>query len=102
ALEMDVHFVARDNMVVRGDDIRPGGATTMAIGSLNATIGADVQLTKRVDGPVIIRGTANTVRGFYEFQGRRFTLLRDGTAQFRGTPQINPDLDLTAERLIPN
>jgi translocation and assembly module TamB len=69
---------------------------------VNATLGADLQITKAVDGPVILRGTANTVRGFYEFQGRRFTLLRDGTAQFRGTPGINPDLNVTAERLIPN
>jgi len=102
AMEMNVHFVAPDNMVVRGNDLRPGGATAMAIGSVNATIGADLQLTKQVDGPVIVTGTANTVRGFYEFQGRRFTLQRDGTARFRGTRQINPDLDVTAERLIPN
>ena len=102
AMEMDVHVVSPDNLVVRGDDLRPGGATAMAIGSVNATIGADLQLTKKVDGPVIVRGRTNTVRGFYEFQGRRFTLQRDGTAQFRGTPQINPDLDLWAERLIPN
>jgi translocation and assembly module TamB len=102
AMEMDVHLVAPDNMVVRGDDLRPGGPSAMAAGSMNATIGADLQITKVVDGPVTIRGTANTVRGFYEFQGRRFTLLRDGTAQFHGTPQINPALDIRAERLIPN
>jgi autotransporter translocation and assembly factor TamB len=102
AMELNVHLVAPDNVVVRGDDIRPGGASAMAIGSLNATVGADLTITKQVDGPVVIRGTANTVRGFYEFQGRRFTLLRDGTARFRGTPSINPDLDITAERLIPN
>ena len=49
-----------------------------------------------------MRGTANTVRGFYEFQGRRFTIQRGGTLQFHGLPQINPDLNVTAERLIPN
>jgi autotransporter translocation and assembly factor TamB len=102
ALQLDVHVIAPDNLVVRGDDIRPGGATAMALGSVNATIGADLQVTKAVDGPVILRGTTNTVRGFYEFQGRRFTLLRDGTAQFRGTPAVNPDLNISAERLIPN
>ena len=102
AMEMNVHVVSPDNLVVRGSDLRPGGPTAMAIGSVNATLGTDLQLTKKVDGPVIVRGRANTVRGFYEFQGRRFTLQRDGTAQFRGTPQINPDLDVWAERLIPN
>jgi translocation and assembly module TamB len=57
---------------------------------------------KQENGPITLRGTANTVRGFYEFQGRRFTLQRDGTVQFHGLPQLNPDLDITAERLIPN
>jgi translocation and assembly module TamB len=42
------------------------------------------------------------VRGFYEFQGRRFTIQRDGTVQFHGLPEVNPDIDITAERLIPN
>jgi translocation and assembly module TamB len=102
ALAMDVHVVAPDNVVVRGDDIRPGGPSAMAIGSMNATFGADLRLVKAVDGPVTIRGTADTVRGFYEFQGRRFTLQRNGSVEFRGGAQINPDLDVTAERLIPN
>src|SRR5204863_6012277 len=66
ATELNVHVMAPGNVVVRGDDLRPGGATAMAVGSLNATIGADVQVTKQVDGPVVIRGRATTVRGFYE------------------------------------
>ena len=102
ATELNVRVIAPDNAIVRGDDIRPGGPSAASFGALNATMGADLQLTKRVDGPVIIRGTARTIRGFYEFQGRRFTLLRDGTLQFRGLPGINPDLDVTGERLIPN
>ena len=102
ALAMNVHFVAPDNLVMRGDDIRPGGPSAMAIGSLNATVGSDLTIVKNVDGPVTIRGTVDTVRGFYEFQGRRFTLSRGGTAEFRGGAQINPTLDVSAERLIPN
>jgi autotransporter translocation and assembly factor TamB len=102
AMELDVHFVAPDNLVLRGEDIRPGGATAMQVGSVNATMGADLQIAKRVDGPVTVRGTANTVRGFYEFQGRRFTVQRDGTLRFTGLAEINPSIDVTAERLIPN
>jgi translocation and assembly module TamB len=59
-------------------------------------------VTKNVDGPITLRGTASTVRGFYEFQGRRFTIQRDGTVRFTGLPDINPDLNVSAERLIPN
>jgi autotransporter translocation and assembly factor TamB len=102
ALELDLTVVAPDNFVVRGNDLRPGGAQAAKVGSVNATIGADLRVTKQENGPLTVRGTANTVRGFYEFQGRRFTLERGGTLQFNGLPQINPDLNIAAERLIPN
>jgi translocation and assembly module TamB len=69
---------------------------------VNATIGADLQIQKQPDAPIIIRGTASTVRGFYEFQGRRFELVRDGSVRFAGLPDINPILDVSATRLIPN
>ena len=102
ALELNLRVVAPDNFVVRGDDLRPGGASASQVGSVNATVGADLQVQKRENGPITVRGTANTVRGFYEFQGRRFTVQRGGTLQFHGLPEINPDLNVTAERLIPN
>lgn len=102
ALTMDVRFSASDNLVVRGEDLRPGGPTAARVGSVNATLGADVRLQKRENGPVTLLGNANTVRGFYEFQGRRFTVNRGGGIKFNGLPQINPDIDVTAERLIPN
>jgi translocation and assembly module TamB len=47
-------------------------------------------------------GTVNTVRGTYEFQGRRFDLARDGTIQFTGGATINPLLDISATRQIPD
>ena len=102
AMEMDVHFIAPDNLVVRGDEIRPGGPSAAKVGSVNATVGADLQVTKAVDGPVVLRGNATTVRGFYEFQGRRFTLERGGTIRFSGLPDLNPNVDVAAERIIPN
>lgn len=102
ALAMDVHFLAPDNLVLRGNDLRPGGVTAAQVGSVNATVGVDLQIQKRPDGPVTLLGRANTVRGFYEFQGRRFTIQRDGQVQFRGLPDLNPDIDVTAERIIPN
>jgi autotransporter translocation and assembly factor TamB len=102
ALELDVHFVAPDNLVLRGDDLRPGGPTSMQAGSVNATVGADLVITKAANGPILIRGDADTVRGFYEFQGRRFTLQRGGTVRFLGLPDLNPRIDVSAERLIPN
>ena len=65
------------------------------------TFGSSLQVALFV-GPLLVRGTANTVRGFYEFQGRRFTIERGGEVRFNGLPRINPDLNLKADRLIPN
>jgi autotransporter translocation and assembly factor TamB len=101
-LALNVHIVVPDNMVIRGNDLRPGGPTAAQIGNVNATIGADIQMQKQPAGPITLRGTVDTVRGFYEFQGRRFEVVRGGTVQFMGLPEINPNMDLTAERLIPN
>jgi hypothetical protein len=102
ALALDVHFIAPDNLVLRGDDLRPGGPTAMQIGNVNITVGSDSYITKQPAGPITIRGTVDTVRGFYEFQGRRFTVQRGGTLKFLGLPQINPTVDVDADRLIPN
>lgn len=102
AVELDVQLRIPDNLVLRGDDIRPGGPTGTALGDLNITVGGDINIRKKSGEPILLIGTANTVRGTYEFQGRRFDLARGGTVQFMGTPEINPRLDITATRTIPN
>ena len=40
------------------------------------------------------------MRGTYDFQGRRFQVLRDGTITFRGETPVDPALNVTAEREI--
>lgn len=102
ALAMDVHLVAPDDLVLRGKSLRPGGPTGTALGDINITLGGDLHIRKNPNGPATILGTVNTVRGTYDFQGRRFELARDGTVRFIGTPTINPLLDITATRKIPN
>ena len=66
------------------------------------TVGGDVQIKKAADGPVTLIGTVVPVRGTYSFQGRRFDLVRDGSIRFTGEPTINPILDVSATRDIPN
>src|SRR3954469_24115323 len=100
ALTMDVHVVAPDNLVLRGKNIRPGGPTGTALGDMNITLGGDLHIRKDPNGPPTIVGTVNTVRGTYDFQGRRFDLVRDGTVRFAGTATINPLLDISATRKI--
>jgi translocation and assembly module TamB len=99
---MDVHLVAPDNLVLRGKNLRPGGPTGTALGDINITLGGDLHVRKEPNGPAILVGTVNTVRGTYDFQGRRFDLVRDGTVRFTGTPTINPILDISATRKIPD
>jgi translocation-and-assembly-module (TAM) inner membrane subunit TamB-like protein len=101
-VELDIHVIMPDNVVLRGKELRPGGPTSTALGNMNITVGGDLRIQKSAGGPVIPIGTVTTVRGTYEFQGRRFDLARGGTIRFIGTPAINPLLDVTATRKIPN
>jgi autotransporter translocation and assembly factor TamB len=60
-----------------------------------------VQLRKpRGETTIRVLGEVNTVRGNYDFQGRRFELMRDGRIRFQGAEEINPLLDLRARREI--
>ena len=61
--------------------------TAAQVGSVNATVGADLQVTKSDRRPDHAARHGDTVRGFYEFQGRRFTLQRGGTVRFPGLPR---------------
>lgn len=102
ALEMDVTVAIPDNLVLRGDNIRPGGPTGAALGDINITIGGDIRARKQPGDQVRLNGEVQTVRGTYEFQGRRFELVRGGELRFVGETEINPFLDVTATRMIPN
>ena len=99
ALDLDVALSVPSNLVLRGTDLRPANAP-ISIGDVNVTVGGLVQARKpRGEDTVRILGEVNTVRGNYDFQGRRFELLRDGRIRFTGD-EINPLLDLQARREI--
>ena len=61
-----------------------------------------MNVRKEPNDQIVLVGTVATVRGTYDFQGRRFELVRDGQIRFVGDGEINPILDITATRLIPN
>lgn len=86
-----------DNLIVRGTSIE---AARASVGDLNATLGGDFRVAKTAGKPVVLLGTVNTVRGVYSYQGRRFDLVRDGQIHFRGAEEIDPRLDITAQRII--
>lgn len=102
AVELDLDLFVPNNLVLRGKNLRPGGPTGSALGDMNVTIGGQMQMRKRPGGQVRLYGTVQTVRGTYEFQGRRFDLERGGTIRFIGDTEVNPFLDISATRMIPN
>ena len=99
---LDLHVRIPDNLLVRGRKLRPGGPSGTSLGDINITLGGDLNVRKNSGGPVTIAGTVNTVRGTYQFQGRQFDLERNGTLRFTGDAELNPIIDLTATRKIPD
>jgi translocation and assembly module TamB len=99
ATAIDVHITVPDDLVVKGNDIRVG-QSSMGLGNVNVTVGGDVRIEKSAGGPVRLLGQVQTVRGTYDFQGRRFEIQRGGSVRFEGLPRFNPALDVTATRLI--
>ncbi len=99
-LDLNLSLSIPSNLVLRGSDLKPANAP-ISIGDINVTVGGLVQLRKpRGESTLRILGEVNTVRGNYDFQGRRFELMRDGRIRFTGAEEINPLLDLQARREI--
>ena len=99
ALQMEIHVTVPNDLVVKGSDLRDSDAP-VGLGALNVTLGGDLWVSKTPWDRPRLTGPVNTVRGTYDFQGRRFDILRDGTLRFDGLDELEPLLDIRAERLI--
>jgi hypothetical protein len=98
-MRADVRVSIPDNLILRGKDLRVGNAS-MGLGNINVTVGGDLRVMRQPGTPTIVVGSVNTVRGSYDYRGRRFDIMRDGRITFQG-PRINdPALDVTAQRII--
>jgi autotransporter translocation and assembly factor TamB len=67
---------------------------------LVAELSGDVRAAKRPERDIDLTGRIDVVRGWLNFQGRRFQLSRGGI-QFTGGDKINPALDILAEYKLP-
>lgn len=94
---LNVQVRIPDNLVVRGQRIE---VARSSVGDLNATLGGDFRVAKTAGKPAVLLGAISTVRGTYAYQGRRFDLVRDGQILFRGDEDVDPRLDISAERVI--
>jgi autotransporter translocation and assembly factor TamB len=99
SLSLDVGVSVPNDFIVKADNLQSPGAP-IGLGSLNLTLGGDLHASLKPGDTLRLRGSVNTVRGFYDFQGRRFDILRDGTVRFEGLDQIDPALDIRAQRII--
>ncbi len=99
ALQMEVHVRIQDDLTVKGSDLRVSDAP-VGLGAVNVTLGGDLWVSKTPWDRARLTGSVNTIRGTYDFQGRRFDLLRDGTVRFDGVDEREPHLDIRAQRLI--
>jgi hypothetical protein len=99
AIDLEVAISVPSNLVLRGNDIRPANAA-IEMGDLNVTVGGLVQVRKAPSARMRLVGEVNTIRGNYNFQGRRFEILRDGRIRFEGAEELNPSIDLRARRII--
>ena len=101
ALTMDVRLTVPDDLVIKASELRAPGAP-IGLGAMNVTLGGDLRATKAPGQQIVLIGSVKTVRGTYDFQGRRFEILRDGTVRFDGEPlnELDPILDIRTRRLI--
>ncbi|HEY7290688.1 MAG TPA: translocation/assembly module TamB domain-containing protein [Vicinamibacterales bacterium] len=99
ALQMYVHVTAPNDLVLKSSGIRTPDSP-ISLGAVNVTLGSDLYISKSPWDQIRLLGTVNTVRGSYDFQGRRFAILRDGTVRFEGLDDFDAALDIKAERVI--
>lgn len=99
AATVDIRLVLPDDLVLRGRDMH-ASFSRIGLGDMNITVGGNVQLRKAPGGQPDVIGTVSVVRGFYDFQGRRFEVLRDSQIRFQGLRPIDPGLQVDAQRVI--
>jgi autotransporter translocation and assembly factor TamB len=99
ALRMNLRLTVPNDLVIKANNLQTPGSP-LGLGALNVTVGGDLIAQKDPGSSVRLTGNVNTVRGTYDFQGRRFEILRDGTIRFEGLDELNPSLDIRARRLI--
>lgn len=84
----------RDNVRMNLSVFIPGNAWAKGKGA-NIEIKGRIGVIKKYGESVILTGEVDTIRGTYEFFGKLFR-IEQGKVSFRGTPEINPFLDVRA------
>ena len=99
-LTLRLRLLATNNLAVRGENMRLTREATTGVGDINVVFGGDIAVRKAPAGKLAVSGTLQTVRGSYAYQGRRFTIERDGTLRFTGDNSTDPLISITATRTV--
>jgi len=99
AVNVRLSLAIPGDLLLKGNNIKPANAP-IDVGDMNVYVGGAVNIIKAPHEKIRISGEVNTIRGSYNFQGRRFDILRDGRVRFQGSDVIDPLMDLQARRVI--
>jgi autotransporter translocation and assembly factor TamB len=80
--------------------LRAPGNVWIRHADLISELSGNVRATKKPERDIDLTGRIDVVRGWLNFQGRRFQLSR-GAIQFTGGDKINPALDIVAQYRLP-
>jgi translocation and assembly module TamB len=99
-MTLRLRLLATNNLVVRGENMRLSREAAAGVGDINVTFGGDLALRKAPQEKPDLSGVLQTVRGSYAYQGRRFTIEREGTLRFIGPNSFDPLIAITANRVV--
>jgi autotransporter translocation and assembly factor TamB len=99
-MSLQLRLLTTNNLVVRGENMRLSREAAAGVGDINVTFGGDLAVRKAPHEKPDLSGVLQTVRGSYAYQGRRFTIEREGTLRFIGPNSWDPLIAITANRTV--
>jgi autotransporter translocation and assembly factor TamB len=99
-LTLRLRLLTTNNLNLRGENMHLSKDAVSSLGDISVVFGGDLSIRKSPHEPVQISGTLQTIRGSYAYQGRRFTIERDGTVRFLGGTSLDPLIGITATRTV--
>ncbi|HTH03184.1 MAG TPA: translocation/assembly module TamB domain-containing protein [Vicinamibacterales bacterium] len=99
-LTLRLRVLTANNLNLRGENMHLSRETLASLGDISVTLGGDMSIRKAPHEPIEVAGTLQTIRGTYAYQGRRFTIERDGTVRFVGDSGLDPLISITATRTV--
>ncbi len=99
-LTLRVRVLTTNNLNLRGENMHLSRETLSSLGDISVTLGGDMSIRKAPHEAIEVSGTLQTIRGTYAYQGRRFTIERDGTLRFVGDKGLDPLISMIATRTV--